>query len=105
MTDTRPVSQQFFEASNEYVELNKAANMLEEAKSAVLSRWMTDCGDIAVSKAEMMVKASTRWQAYLDRMCEARYKADKAKVKVDYLRMTFSEWQSKEANARVEARL
>jgi hypothetical protein len=66
---------------------------------------MAAYGDIAVSRAEMNVKASDAWMDHLQKMLAAREKAALLKVKVDYIKMRFQEWQSAEANNRAEMRL
>ena len=98
----RPISEQFRLVARAWVEADKAANILEECKSAVLSKLMLSQGDMAVSKAEMLSKASADWQEHLDLMVTARADANLRKVQMEYIRMQFSEWQSNDANARRE---
>lgn len=100
-----PISEQFRLAAKEWVEADSAANILEETKSAILSQMMLQQGDIAVSRAEMQVKASTEWSDYVDKMVKAREAANLLKVKMEWLRMRFNEWQSAEASKRAEMRL
>lgn len=99
------LSEEYRIAAKGWVELDAAANMLEESKSAVLSRMMSDEGDMPVSRAELNVKASKEWQEYIKNMVEARGKANLAKVKLEWIRMRHSEQQSHEATARAERRL
>jgi hypothetical protein len=103
--ENAPLSEQFRLAAEEWVDADSAANFLEETKGAVLSRMMAAYGDIAVSRAEMNVKASDAWMDHLQKMLAAREKAALLKVKVDYIKMRFQEWQSAEANNRAEMRL
>lgn len=102
---TEPISEQFRLAAKEWVSLDSAASMLEESKSAFLSQRMAALGDVPVSRAELTVKASEEWKQYIQSMVEARTKANLSKVKTEWLRMRFSEWQSHEANARAERKL
>lgn len=99
------VSEQFRLAAKDWVEKDSAANLLEETKSAVLSQRMAAMGDMPVSKAEMAVKASQEWRDFIEGMVKARTAANLAKMKVEYIRMRFSEWQSAEANARAERKM
>ena len=99
------ISEQFRIAAKQWVELDSAANMLEETKSAVLSQKMAALGDMPVSRAELIVKASEEWRDFVEGMVKARGAANLAKVKCEYIRMRFSEWQSAEATARAERRL
>ena len=84
---------------------DSAASLLEETKSAVLARMMLSLGDMPVSRAEMQTKASSDWTEFVTNMVEARKKAAFLKVKMEYIRMKFNEWNSIEASKRAEMRL
>lgn len=99
------ISEQWYEAADRHVALDAAATLLEEGKSAFLSQKMAALGDLPVSKAELTVKASPEWSDYIKKMCRAREQANLAKIEAEFLRMRFSEWMAKDANARTEARL
>jgi hypothetical protein len=103
--DNRPWSEQFAEAGREWAEKESAASMLEDSKSAVMAQNQAALGDMAVNKAEQIVKASPDWLEYITRTVEARREANLAKVNMEAMRMRFAEWQNHEANARTEARL
>lgn len=98
----RPISEEFRLAAKEWVEADKAANLLEETKTAVLSQMMLKQGDVPVSRAEMHVKASSQWSEFIASMVEARSAANLARVKMKWIEMRFAEWNSKDANARRE---
>lgn len=100
-----PWSEQFRIVAREWVELDKAATMLEETKSAVLSQRMAAHGDIPVNRAEREVKSSPEWQDYIKAMVDARSQANLKKVQLEYLRMKFQEWSSENANRRAEMRI
>jgi hypothetical protein len=100
-----PISEQFRVAAKQWVELDAAASLLEETKSAVLSQKMAALGDIPVSHAERTVKSSADWSDHVSRMVKARENANLAKVKLEWLRMRFSEQQSFEATQRAEMKL
>jgi hypothetical protein len=99
------LSEQFRVVAKAYVDADSAASLLEETKSAVLARMMLSLGDMPVSRAEMQTKASSDWTEFVTNMVEARKKAAFLKVKMEYIRMKFSEWQSIEASKRAEMRL
>lgn len=105
MDSNRPLSEQYRVIAKRWVDADAAANMLEETKSAVLSKMMVDLGDMAVSKAEMQVKASDEWRDYIKQMVEARSAASMLKVQLEYIRMRFYEWQSQAATRRAEMKL
>jgi hypothetical protein len=100
-----PISEQYRVVAKSWVDADAAANLLEETKSAVLARMMLACGDMPVSRAEMQVKGSNDWRDFVTKMVEAREKAALLKVKLEYIRMKFAEWQSHEASRRAEMRL
>lgn len=98
-------SEQYRLAAKDWVAKDAAADILEQTKSSVLAQQMLACGDLAVNRAEMQVKASQEWRDFIKSMINAREAANLAKVKLEYVRMKFSEWQSAEATARAERRL
>ena len=101
----QPWSEQFRLVAKEWVEKDAAARLLEETKTAVLAQRMKALGDVPAAHAERDVKASQEWHEFIKGMVDAKTAANLGKVKMEYLRMKFSEWQSAEANKRTEARL
>lgn len=101
----RPLSEQFRLAAKEWVEADRVANLLEETKSANLSQMMMKHEALPVSRAEMIVKASDEWKEFLETMVQRRAEANLARVKMQWINMRFSEWQSVNANMRDERRL
>lgn len=99
------LSERYRLAAKEWVELDSTARMFEETKSAVLAQKMAVLGDMAVSKAELTVKSSPEWMAFITQMVEAKTAANLAKVKLEWIRMRFMENQSREASARAEMKL
>lgn len=102
MTD---ISEHFRLAAKEWVEKDGAARMLEESKTSVLAQRISALGEMAHNRAENEIKSSPEWQDYLKKMVEAKTAANLAKVKLEFLRMKFSENQSAEANRRAEMKL
>lgn len=105
MDSNQPISEQFRITAKAWVDADAAANMLEETKTATLSQKMFALGEMPVSKAEMTVKASDEWAHYLKTMVDARSRANLLKVKMEYLRMRFQEWNSTTATRRAEMKL
>jgi hypothetical protein len=105
MDSNLPLSEQYRVVAKAYVDADSAASLLEETKSAVLARMMLSLGDMPVSRAEMQTKASAEWGEFVTSMVKAREKAAFLKVKLEYIRMKFNEWQSLEASKRAEMRL
>ena len=92
-------------AAKSWVELDGAARMLEECKTAVLSQRQKAMGDMPAAHSEREVKASEEWMAFIKGMVEARTAANMAKVRMEWCRMKFMEWQSENATKRAEMRL
>ncbi len=105
MDTNQPLSEQFRRAADIWVDAEAAASLLEDTKSAFLSQQMQQHAALPVNRAEQIVKSSRAWTEYVEKMVHARKAANRAKVQLEYLRMKFNEWQSEEANKRVEARL
>ena len=101
----KPLSEQFRLVAKKWVDADAAASLLEETKSAVLSRMMVSLGDMAVNRAELTVKSSEDWMEFITKMVKAREQAALLKVQLEYIRMRFNEWQSHAANRRAEMKL
>jgi hypothetical protein len=105
----RPLSEQFRLVAIKYTDADAAANLLEELKSATLAQFVgvrvERDPSLSESRAERQSKASQEWDAYVRHMCQRRADANKLRLQLEYIRMRFNEWQSREANSRHEARL
>lgn len=100
-----PWSEQFRIVAKQWVDADSAATLLEDTKSAVLAGRVQAHSDLAINKAEAIVKSSPEWKDHIGKIVAARKAANRLKVQMEYLRMKFSEWQSEEANKRHEMRL
>lgn len=100
-----PISEQFARIGHDWARLDSAASGLEELKSSKLSEWIMAEGDMAVNRAEALVKGSQRWRDYIQSMVDARTAANHAKVDMEFLRMKHREWVGEDANNRIQARL
>jgi hypothetical protein len=103
------ISEQYRLIAEEWADVNAAANLLEETKTLSLGklkqRIIAERGEMPDNRAERIAKCLPEWEEYVRKMCDCRAKADKLRVRMEYFRMRFSEWQSREANHRHEARL
>jgi hypothetical protein len=102
--DQRPLSEQYRIAAKQWVELDAAARLLEETKTAVLAERKTALGDMPDSRAERIVRASPRWAEFVKTMVDARTAANLARVKMKWLEICIGEWTSADANQRAERR-
>lgn len=101
----RQISEEYRIVAKQWCQLDGAARMLEECKTAVLSQMMKRMGNIPAAHAERDVKSSDEWMDYLKKMTEARTAANEKKVHMKYIEMRFMERQSTDASMRHEARL
>ena len=101
----RPWSEIWKEAADEWVDLEAAARLLEETKSAVLAQREAACGDIPVNRATQLVKSSLEWMDHLEKVVDAKTASNKSWVKVEFYKMKYNEWVSQQANERTMARL
>lgn len=98
-------SEQYRIVAKKWVDADAAATLLEETKSAMLSRLMLAQGDMPVNRAEMNVRGGKEWNDFIASMVDARKNATLLKVQLEYIRMKFMEWQSENATKRAEMRL
>ncbi len=105
MTDNRPHSEQYRIIAKQWVDADAAASLLEECKTPTLSQKMLALGDMPVSRAEMIVKASQEWHDYIKIMVEARKRANLLRAQREFIEMQAHEHQSAEASKRAEMRL
>jgi hypothetical protein len=92
-------------AGETWCDAEAAASLLEDMKSVVMAQKQTELGELPVNRAEQTVKASPFWEDYVRSCITARKEANLAKVKVEEIRIGFSEWQSSQANERAEFRM
>ena len=107
MTNVRPQSELYREAAMRWADLDAAARMLEEGKTAVFSQRVGELlkGGSPVAKAEVAVRGSASWQDYVEKMVRARTAANRAKVELEFIRMQHWEKTQDRADQRFEARL
>jgi hypothetical protein len=104
-SDNKPWSDIYREAGEFWADAEAAAQLLENCRSAVFAEWCVEQGDIPVNRAEQAVRAQPRWQEYNKQMVDARKKANKAKIRLESIKMRSMEQHAKEANYRAEARI
>jgi len=103
--DNQTWAEQYRLAGHDWADLDAAANLLEDSKSAVMAQMQTKLGDMPVNRAEQTVKASPEWEFYINKTVEARRAANIAKVNLEATKMAFNEWNNREANARQEMKM
>ena len=103
--ENRPYSEIYRMAGEEWADLEAAAQLLEDSKSAVMAQWQTEYGDVPVNRAEQAVKSSARWRDYINDTVEARKRANKAKIYLESVKMRAMELHATEANQRTEMKI
>lgn len=108
-TNRRPQSELYREVATRWADLDAAARLLEETKTAVFSQkvkeLLRDFPHYSLSKAEQSIKGSDYWNEYLEKMVRTRTLANKAKIEVEYVRMKHWEEAQDRADERFTARM
>lgn len=105
MRNDVPISEQYRLAAVEWVNMDAAARMLEEGKSAFVAQRKNALGDMSDAKAERTVRGSQEYADYVKKMVNAKTAANRQKVEVEFIRMKFMENNSAEATQRAERRM
>jgi hypothetical protein len=109
MSSNEPISEQFRLVAKSWVEADEAASLMEETRTTVLSEMITKIIGENISmpfnKAELTAKSSPEYKEFVTQMVRLRSRANLLKVKLEFIRMKFQEWNSHEATARSERRL
>jgi len=92
-------------AGEDWAEKEAAASILEDTKGSVMAQRQAALGDIAVNKAEQIVKASPEWVIHVTKIIQARKEANLAKVHLEVIRMNYMKEQASQANRRTEMRM
>ena len=104
-----PLSEQFRIIAKQWVDQDNAASILEETKSVVLAERKNDLikanPKMSDAAAERTARGNPEWKEFVVSMVEARTKANRLKVQLEYIRMKHGEQQSYEATKRQEMRL
>lgn len=103
--DNRPWSEQYRIAGERWSDLEAAAQLLEDCKSAVLAQKVAEQGDIAINRAEANVKSSRFWKDHVEKIVEARRLANRAKIELEFIKMRYYETSGQDANRRAELRI
>lgn len=107
MGENQPLSEQYAEVGEQWVDADAAATLLEDLKSAFLNQKMQDYigTGMAISRAEAEVKGSQEWKEYVIKTTNARKNANKLRVRLEVIKMRAWENTNQEANNRMAARL
>ena len=103
-------AKQFYDAAIIHEKEDMLARQLEAGKSVVFSEMLNELkkealesGDRFIrSQAETDIYASEEYKSYLRKMHNARHRSNMAKLDKEAIKMQFSEWMCKNANARDE---
>lgn len=98
----RPISEEYRLASKEYVKAKSAAKLAEDLKPSKFAELMQRHHDIAVSRAELAVRASQEWKDHVASVVAACEDADLKRAKVKWIEMRHQEWVMNQSAARRE---
>lgn len=105
MNSNAPFSEQFRIKGLEWADLDAAARLLEESKTAYLAQRKAALGDMTDAKAEKIVRSSQDWTDYIDKMVSAKKRANRARIELEFVKMRYWEHSGSDANKRAEMRL
>tara|TARA_R110000868_G_scaffold158980_4_gene387430 strand:+ start:2839 stop:3168 length:330 start_codon:yes stop_codon:yes gene_type:complete len=92
-------------AGEDWADKEAAASVLEDTKGSVMAQRQAALGDIAVNRAEQIVRASPEWVNHINLIVQARKEANLAKVHLEVIRMKYMQEQTGQANRRAEVRM
>lgn len=101
----RPISEMFRVVAKQWVDADAAASLLEDTKQPLFSQLVLASTDTSIARAEHTARASAAYKEHVEKITDARRKANLLKVQMRYLEMRFSEWQSGDANQRAERKM
>jgi len=81
----RPVSEEYRMASKEAVRLKSIARLAEDLKPSKFAELMLKHSDVAVSRAEIAVRASQEWREHVASVVAACEAADYAHKRVKWI--------------------
>ena len=92
-------------AGEDWADKEAAAAILEDTKGSVMAQRQAALGDIAVNRAEQIVRASPEWVNHINQIVQARKEANLAKIHLEVVRMNYMREQAEQANRRTEMRM
>lgn len=105
MSNNEPISERWYRAASNWVELEAAADLLESTKSSVFSQMVNQSERHSIAAKEVEVRAGDAWITHVRKIAAARKAANLAKIECEYLKMQMQEWISADANHRLQAKL
>ena len=101
----RPISEMYRVVAKQWVDADAAASLLEDTKQPIFSQLVLASTDTSIARAEHTARASLAYREHVEKINEARKRANLLKVQMRYLEMRFSEWQAGDANQRAERKM
>lgn len=107
MIDQDKITQRLVEAGEEWADAEAAAQLLEETRKPLKGNIMAElmAAGKAVTAAESLAYADTRYVEHVKQMVNARHAANKAKVRYDSGKIFTELLRTKEATRRTEMNL
>lgn len=107
MIDHDKITQRLVQAGEAWAEAEAAAQLLEETRKPLKGNIMSEllASGKAVTAAESLAYADTRYVDHVKQMVQARHAANKAKVRYDSGKVFTELLRTKEATKRAEMNL
>jgi hypothetical protein len=103
--DPKSLTDRLIEAGEKWSDLNAAAEVLEETKSTLLGKLLSEHFDEPAWKAEAKAKSDPRYNEHIFAMVEARKAANRARVRYDSGKAFVELARSAESTRRAEMNL
>ena len=100
MTSVDDLVEQYHLALQEMARANADLSAFEDGAKIVFSKQVIAAGDVAISKAEHIARASDQYAAARIILDAGRKSAEAARAEVEYLKTRFEAWRSKSSMAK-----
>lgn len=99
------VHEKFVAAGTKWAELNGLASRLEEMRKSVRAQIMTSMGETKVNRAEMLAECDPAYTQHIEKMVEARTKANIARAEYDAIKAWLELTRTLESSKRAEMQM
>lgn len=101
----RPISEDYRLAGEEWADADAAFYLLENTRTSLRAELVLQQQGVPNNRAEHIANASKEYRDHVKKTAEMKRKANRLKIRMDYLRMEYGRWNSADANQRAERRM
>lgn len=89
----------------EWADADAAYYLLDNTRTSIRSELVLKQQGIPNNRAEHVASASPEYREHVEKTADAKRRANLLRVRMDYLKMRFTKWNSADANQRTERKL